>query len=218
MSKPVDLKRWIEDADSLVELVETVESQDATLNLDDTEIGQHLWGRDVPKERAVKILRQESDRLDEYESVTLSETSRAPRYVDLNDLELVSGYEFEHILAEILGRVEGNATVTEASGDQGVDVVWYRKDTTVGIQAKAYAKTNPVGNSAVQEIHTGVAVRDSEYSIDTPAVVTTSRYTASAKEAAENSDVSLYDRSDLERWLSEAEVDSETLGELLDNI
>ena len=48
--------------------------------------------------------------------------------------------------------------------------------------------------------------------------MTTSRYTNAAKEAAENSNVRLYGRSDLEQWLTEAELDSETLGELLDNI
>jgi len=49
-------------------------------------------------------------------------------------------------------------------------------------------------------------------------VVTTSRYTDAAKEAAERSNVRLYGRSDLEHWLAEAELDSETLGELLDNV
>ncbi|UPM45318.1 restriction endonuclease [Halocatena salina] len=138
--------------------------------------------------------------------------------MDLNDLELVSGYEFEHILAEILRRVEGDATVTEGSGDQGVDVVWVREATTVGIQAKAYNINNPVGNSAVQEIHTGSVVRQSEFAIDIPAVVTTSRYTEGAKEAAENSNVTLYNRTDLEQWLSQAELDAEAMGELLDSV
>jgi len=61
-------------------------------------------------------------------------------------------------------------------------------------------------------------VRQSDYAIDTPAVVTTSRYTKGAEEAAENSDVSLYGRSHLKQWLSEAELDAEAMGTLLDNI
>jgi HJR/Mrr/RecB family endonuclease len=138
--------------------------------------------------------------------------------MDLTDLELVSGYEFEHILAEILSRVDGEAQVTKASGDQGVDVVWFRESETVGIQAKAYDKTNPVGNSAVQEIYTGATVRDSEYEIDTAAVVTTSRYTNSAREAAANSDVTLYGRKQLEEWLDDAELDADSMGEILAEI
>lgn len=113
--------------------------------------------------------------------------------------------------------MDSDARVTEGSGDQGVDVVWFREDSTVGIQAKAYETKNPVGNSAVQEIYTGSVVRESEFSIDMPAVVTTSRYTEGAKKAAENSDVVLYDRSDLKQWLSEAELDAETMGQLPDN-
>lgn len=218
MSGDSDLRKWVKEADSLLEFVETAETHETQLDVQESDLVHQLWGRDVPRDRALRILREERERLDKYDSVSPSESSRAPRYVDLNDLELVSGYEFEHILAEILSRVEGDATVTEESGDQGVDVVWFRDTDTVGIQAKAYDKSNPVGNSAVQEIYTGSTVRDSEYSIDAPAVVTTSRYTDGAREAAENSDVILYGRSDLERWLSDAELDSEALGELLDDM
>ena len=148
----------------------------------------------------------------------LSTSARSPRYTDLTDLELVSGYEFEYILAEILDRIDGEAQVTRASGDQGVDVVWVRESETVGIQAKAYDKANPVGNSAVQEIYTGVTVRNSEYEIDTAAVVTTSRYTDSAKKAATNSDVTLYGRDQLKTWLSDAELDADSMGDILTKI
>lgn len=213
-----DLGEWVEEADSLIEFIDTVETHDTHLDIEESDFAHQLWGRNVPRDRALKILREERKRLDKYDTVSPSESSRSPRYVDLSDLELVSGYEFEHILAEILSRVEGDATVTDASGDQGVDVVWFRETTTVGIQAKAYNTSNPVGNSAVQEIYTGATVRGSEYSIDTPAVVTTSRYTDGAREAAENSDVILYDRSDLRQWLSEAELDAEALGDLLDDV
>lgn len=218
MNGEKDLQAWVEEADSLLKFVETIESHDARIDVQESDLIRQLWGRDVPNDRALRILREERERLAKYDSISLSESSRAPRYVDLNDLELVSGYEFEHILAEILSRVEGDATATEASGDQGLDVVWFRETTTVGIQAKAYDTNNPVGNSAVQEIYTGTAVRGSEYSIDTPAVVTTSRYTDGARKAADSSDVTLYGRSDLKRWLSEAELDAETLGELLDEV
>lgn len=218
MSDHKTIQDWITDADSLLEFVETVEANGDHIDIMEADLPQLLWDQDVPRNRALQILQEERQRLDKYDSINVSKSSRAPRYVDLNDLELVSGYEFEHILAKILSRIEGDTTVTEASGDQGVDLVWFRENSTVGIQAKAYNKSNPVGNSAVQEIHTGVAVRESEYAINSAAVVTTSQYTKSAREAAENSDVLLYGRSDLEQWLDEAELDSNALGELLDNI
>lgn len=218
MSDYENIQDWVVDADSLLEFVKIVEANGNHIDIEESSISNLLWNRDVPRKRALQILQEERGRLDEYENINVSELSRAPRYVDLNDLELVSGYEFEYILAEILRRIDGDATVTEASGDQGVDVIWVRENSTVGIQAKAYDKSNPVGNSAIQEIHTGVTVRESEYSIDSAAVVTTSRYTDAAKEAAERTNVSLYGRSDLEHWLARAELDSETLGELLDDV
>lgn len=218
MSSQESLQSLVEKADSLGEFIEMAEEKSVTEHVQAEHLLQHVWERDVSQDRAIEILQRERERVSSYQSISLSESSRAPRYMDLNDLELVSGHGLEHILAEILSRVEGDATVTEASGDQGVDVVWFQEDVTVGIQAKAYDINNPVGNSAVQEIYTGSVVRQSEYSIDQPAVVTTSRYTSGAEEAAENSDVVLYGRSDLKQWLSEAELDAEAMGEILDNI
>lgn len=218
MNRQQEIQELINQAGSLAEFIQRAENNNVPKETQATAVMEHIWEREVPLGRALKILQRERERVDAYEEVSLSESSRAPRYMDLNDLELVSGHEFEYVLAEILARIEGEATVTEGSGDQGVDVVWFRENATLGIQAKAYNKNNPVGNSAVQEIYTGTEVRQSEYSIDTPAVVTTSQYTKSAKEAAANSEVLLYNRSDLKQWLSEAELDAETMGDILDQI
>lgn len=206
------------NADTLAELVETADSHDIPVEVQAAHLRDHVWKRDIPQHRAIQIINQERERLESYGNISLSESSRSPRYMDINDLELVSGYEFEHILATILRRVEGDATVTDATGDQGLDVVWFRETQTVGIQAKAYQKGNPVSNNAVQEIYTGSAVKGAEYEIDTSAVVTTSRYTQGAKEAADNADVILYGRSDLQTWLEIAELDAEAIGNVLENI
>jgi HJR/Mrr/RecB family endonuclease len=206
------LKEQLQTADSLAEFLETTDASDSAQA--ETLI-QHRWDREIPHDRAVAIVREECERITSYNTISRTTSARSPRYMDLTDLELVSGYEFEHILAEILSRVDGEAQVTKASGDQGVDIVWFRESETVGIQAKAYDKKNPVGNSAVQEIYTGATVRNSEYEIDTAAVVTTSRYTNSAREAAANSDVSLFGRKQLEKWLDDAELDADSMGRIL---
>lgn len=218
MSNRNDVYKWAEEADSLAESIETADSHDVSTDTLARVLAENIWNHDIPHDRGIKIIQKERDRLKKYENISLSASARAPRYMDITDLDLVSGYEFEYVLAEILRRVEGESTVTEASGDQGLDVVWFRETTTIGIQAKAYDTTNPVGNSAVQEIYTGATVRHAEYSIDTPAVVTTSHYTTGAKEAAETSDVVLYDRSHLKQWLAEAELDAESMGNLLEDI
>ena len=107
---------------------------------------------------------------------------------------------------------------TIASGVQGVDVVWERAEETVGIRAKANDTTDPVGGRSVRSAHAGVSAGDSDYSIDVPAIVTTSGYTDEAKTAATESGVRLYGRSDLADWLAAARLDAATMGELLDAI
>lgn len=211
-----DLHELVSDADSLAEFIERAEANDVREDVQASYLLEEVWERDVPTGRVIGILQREHNRLNSYQRISLSESSRAPRYMDLNDLELVSGHEFEYVLAEILRRVDGEATVTEGSGDQGVDVVWFREAETVGIQAKAYDITNPVGMSAIQEIYTGKDSR-ADYEIETPAVVTTSRYTAGAIEEADKVGVTLYGRSDLRDWLAEAELDAESMGAVLDN-
>lgn len=218
MSEEGEIRDLTEKADSIAEFIEIANEHEFSIESQAVGLRNIIWDRDIPTNRIKRILRRERDRIDEYDRVSLSVSERAPRYMDLHDLELVSGHEFEYLLAEILSRVEGEAIVTKASGDQGVDVIWERNERTIGIQAKAYNMNNPVGNSAVQEIHTGATVMKSDYSIDVPAVVTTSRYTDSAREAAEESNVRLYGRSHLEQWLSEAELDAEAVGETLENI
>lgn len=208
----------VKGADTLVECIELAENNNVSEEVLVSYLVQEVWKQDVPFERASEIIEEERERLAAYKQISVSESSRAARYMDLTDLQLLSGHEFEHVLAEILCRVEGDATVTRASGDQGVDVVWFRDDVTVGIQAKAYNNSNPVGNSAVQEIFTGSVVLQSEFSIDTAAVVTTSRYTKGAKQAAQESDVALYGRTHLNQWLSEAELDTESMGDVLNQV
>ena len=217
MSEHLPLPRWIDEADSLAAFIETAEEYEVTTEAQAEALIQSVWGGDVPLDRACNVLRWERERLAENGPVE-SSTSRAPRYMDLDDLELLSGYEFEHLLAEILRRVDGETTVTRASGGHGVDVVWRRKAETVGIHATAGDGEGPVRDGVVREIHAGATGSESGYSIDVRAILTTSRYTAGAEAAAEELDVRLYDRSDLERWLSLARVDAGAMGELLEAI
>lgn len=210
-------REWVDDADSLAEFVEIADEHGASTESQTSALRQHVWGEDVPPDRARRILRQERQHLDD-DPVSPPESDRAPRYMDLQDLELLSEYEFEHVLAEVLRRVEGEATVTGPAGNPGVDVVWERDDWTVGIRVEVHDLDDPVGNGAVREVHTGATVTETDYSIDFPAVVTTSRYADGARTAAEESNVRLYGRTHLERWLSEAELDAEAMGETLANI
>ena len=112
----------------------------------------------------------------------------------------MDGLKFEEYCANIL-RSQGykHVKVTKASGDQGVDVLAFRKRKKYAIQCKYYSE--PVSNTAVQEVLAGKLY----YKCDEAIVMTNSTFTQSAKELAEKTGVELWDkikvkRSWRERW------------------
>lgn len=113
------------------------------------------------------------------------------------DLDRVSGYEFEGLLAELFEQMGYEVEETPLSGDQGGDLVLTQLGTTVVVQAKAYDSGNNVGNEAVREAHTA----RSHYGADEAWVVTTSGFTSAARELAESTGVELVDREKLEDWI-----------------
>lgn len=104
--------------------------------------------------------------------------------------------EFERWCAGELTRLGWNSRVTLASGDQGVDVIATRAGITAVFQCKLY--TQPVGNSAVQEVYAGMAF----YRADVAAVVSSSGYTQSARAVAAQTGVHLLKPDDLAGFLA----------------
>jgi restriction system protein len=87
--------------------------------------------------------------------------------------------EFEHYCAAVLREMKWKARVTQASGDQGVDIVADKRGMRIVIQCKKYSK--PVGNRAVQEIVAAIA------------------YTPAAEKLAVSNKVLLLHHADLRR-------------------
>jgi len=211
-----DLQSWYEDADSLIQFI--ARSDEA--GVDTPQLVAFLrvgvWSDNVPSHRIERVVEQERSRLADLATFDVSESTTAARYVDITDIDFLSGYEFETVLAESLSRIDGDAEVTRQSGDQGIDVIWYTDSETIAIQAKAYSKAHKVSNSAVQEANTGSEYYGTSHSVDRAAVVTTSTYTPSARELAEKTGVRLYGRSDVQHWLSESKLEAKTLGTLIE--
>ena len=69
------------------------------------------------------------------------------------DLTEMSPPDYERLCADYMRDCGFDATVTKASGDQGVDVIARRPGLTVALQCKFYS--SPVGNEAVQEVYAG---------------------------------------------------------------
>lgn len=99
--------------------------------------------------------------------------------------------DYEHFCAERLKLSGWRPTVTQASGDQGADIVASRDGRTIVVQCKHYAK--PVGNKAVQEVT--AAMR--HYSAEAGIVVATNGFTRSAEQLAASNGVTLLGHDDL---------------------
>ena len=102
------------------------------------------------------------------------------------------GIEFEYWCAEKLQQQGWSATVSQASGDQGVDIELCKDDFVVAVQCKRYSK--PIGNKAVQEIFAGAK----NISADAAAVIGTGGFTKSARELSITTSVELFDASEIE--------------------
>lgn len=94
----------------------------------------------------------------------------------------MTGHEYEYYVADYLrGRGYHNVSVTQGSGDYGVDVLATKKGVKYAVQCKYYS--DKVNNKAVQEAVAGKA----HYGCNGAMVVTNSTYTEAAKtQAADN--------------------------------
>lgn len=105
------------------------------------------------------------------------------RGYSLEDLDQLSGPEFEEWVTETLRAESIPAENIRDRGDYGVDVVADIAGTRIGLQVKRYSSS--VGNSAVQEALAGSGYHDCALA----GVVTQSTYTRAAKEQAERARV-----------------------------
>lgn len=97
-----------------------------------------------------------------------------------------NGLEYEQYCADYLNK-HGyhDAKTTKASGDHGVDVIAFKRGKKYAVQCKYYS--SPVGNKAIQEVYTGMALYDCDYGI----VITNSTFTKQAKDEASKLGVKL---------------------------
>ena len=97
----------------------------------------------------------------------------------------LDGIEFEHWTANELYRQGWQVQVSQASGDQGLDVMARREGCSVAIQCKRYSK--PIGNKAVQEVFAAKQFTAADYAC----VIGTGGFTPSARELASSTGVVL---------------------------
>ena len=115
----------------------------------------------------------------------------------INDVDLMTGTEFEEFIGLLFKKMGYTSRVTQQSGDQGLDVIAIKNGTKIGIQAKCYSNT--VGNSAIQEAVAG----KSFYNCDKLIVITNNYFTSSAIKLAQANNVILWNRDMLKEKIKE---------------
>ena len=101
----------------------------------------------------------------------------------------ITGKEYEVLCAKYLGSLGySNIETTKQSGDQGVDIIAYKKGYKYAIQCKYYK--SPVGNSAIQEVVAGASF----YQCHKTIVITNSSFTRGAIDLAKSNNVILMPR------------------------
>lgn len=121
----------------------------------------------------------------------LKAASQPPVY-SLDQIDQMSGQEFEICMMDIYERLGYSVKHTPLSGDQGADfILTSKKGVKIAIQCKRYS--DKVSNSAVQE----VVASKGFYKCTEGVVVTNNYFTPSAKQLATANKIELIDRMDL---------------------
>lgn len=119
-----------------------------------------------------------------------------PVEVELMRADMLDGHAFERWCADLLWRSGfTGVTVTQGSGDQGVDVLAEKDGVRYAVQCKCYS--SDLGNGPVQEVNAGKLI----YHCHIGAVMTNRHFTAGAKEAAAATGTLLWDREHLRELL-----------------
>lgn len=148
----------------------------------------------IKKINNIKDSRRKKKNIEEMDKF-LNSNADYKKSADINEIDMMTGEEFEYFLKDLFIRLGYDADVTQLSGDQGADLI-VEKDNRIVIQAKRYS--NKVNNSAIQE----VIGAKKYYNAKKAMVITNYYFTKSAKELAEINDVILWNRDMLKEKIS----------------
>lgn len=112
-------------------------------------------------------------------------------------------YDFEHFVADLWEARGWKTTVSQASVDQGIDIVATKESPFPQkqvIQAKRYARDNTIGSPKIQQY---ASLRQQVEGADATVIVTTSGFTRQAESIAKNLNVKLVDAESIYRLLNE---------------
>lgn len=135
---------------------------------------------------------EKRNELDNFEKRLLEEDPQ----MFLEDVDRLSGYEFEDFLKTLFSKMGYQVERTRLSGDQGADLIVIKFGEKKVVQAKRFG--GKVGNYAVQEIMAAISL----YRADVGMVITNNHFTTSAIELAHANSIELIDRDGLEEMIN----------------
>lgn len=121
----------------------------------------------------------------------------SPGRTDIEDLDKMTGVQFEDFLKRFFETRGFKVKTTKASNDQGCDLVLQKLGEKTSVQARRY--TGTIGNDAIQQVVASLKFYDCERAL----VITTSKFTKAAEKLAEANHVELWDREVLKGKLLE---------------
>lgn len=125
---------------------------------------------------------------------------RYTRLSGLDEIDEMSGVDFETFVAARMHGAGWHIETTPASSDYGVDLIATNRRDIVAVQCKRYSKT--VGVRAVQEVVAGAR----HYACTRAMVVSNQDFTRQAQTLAATSRCELIGRDRLPRWLNQSEA------------
>ena len=117
------------------------------------------------------------------------------------DIDSMSGIEFEHYVGRLLRERGFDVEVTPGSGDFGADIIATQNHVKTAIQVKRYSVGNSVPVHAVTEAVAAIPY----YDCDEALVITSGYFTAPAILYANKAGCQLVDRDTLAVWIRESE-------------
>lgn len=128
-----------------------------------------------------------------------STTDTKPISVTMAQIDAMDGRAFEFFCADLLcHRGFVKVSVTQRSGDQGVDVLAEKDGVKYAIQCKNHA--TPLDNTPIQEVYAGKEF----YKCHIGVVMTNRVFSLGAQRLADTTGVLLWDRAHLQRMLGES--------------
>lgn len=135
---------------------------------------------------------------DHVDSWVRDESARTRQSVDRPiDPATLTGVEYEQYCASLLAACGWRVQPTPVTGDHGADIIAEKDGTRLAVQCKLY--THPVGNKAVQEVHSARSL----YHCDRACVVASGGFTKQAQREAHAHSIELLHHSKLGIFASE---------------